>query len=277
MDDDKLALLIDALRAAARAAVLPRFRALDADQITTKSHFADLVTVADTEAEAHVAATLARLWPEARLLGEEGTAADPALRAAMATAPLAVILDPIDGTWNFARGLALFGMLAAVVRQGQTMAGVLYDPLLDDWIEATADGPAVMRDAAGRRRVLTTSSETETERLTGYYPAGLFAPEARRAAALAALPYGRVLSLRCALHEYRLIAQGHAEFALSGPQPHPWDHAAGALAVTRAGGVARFLDGSPYDLGRVEGVLLVASGEEVWQRVARDFAALASL
>ena len=39
------------------------------------------------------------------------------------------------------------------------------------------------------------------------------------------------------------MAQGHVEFVISGPEPHPWDHAAGVLAVQAAGGVARFLDG----------------------------------
>lgn len=271
---ESLQTLVEALRAAARSEILPRFRALGAGEVAVKSHFADLVTIADTAAEAHVTAALARLWPEAPVLGEEGVAADPALRDRMATAPLAVVLDPIDGTWNFARGLALFGMLAAVVRAGQPVAGVLYDPVCDDWIEATAGGPARMRDAQGRDRVLTTSALTRTEEMTGYFPAGLFGPEPRRAGALAGLGYGRVLTLRCAAHEYRMIAQGHAEFALSGPVPHPWDHAAGVVAVRAAGGVARFLDGADYDLARREGILLTAASEAVWARVAADFAGL---
>lgn len=270
----RLDLLIDALREAARRQILPRFRALGAQEVQRKTHFADLVTVADTAAEAQVAAALAAGWPEAPVLGEEGVAADPALRDRMATAPLAVVLDPIDGTWNFARGLALFGMLAAVVRHGQPVAGVLYDAIGDDWIEVEAGGPARMRDGRGQDRVLSVSGVTEVAEMTGYFPAGLFPPEARRAGVLAGLPYGRVLTLRCAVHEYRMLAQGHAEFCLSGPEPHPWDHAAGVLAVQQAGGVARFLDGEAYGLARRKGVLLAASSEAVWQRVAADFAGL---
>jgi fructose-1,6-bisphosphatase/inositol monophosphatase family enzyme len=268
-----LDLLVNALRAAAGAEVMPRFRNLQPGQITRKSHFADLVTVADIAAEAHVATLLARDWPGVPLLGEEGVAADPALRARMAREAMAVVLDPIDGTWNFARGLALFGMLAAVVRHGVPVAGVLYDPVCDDWIVATEGGPTLMQDARGSRR-LATSTLTDPAEMTGYFAAGLFEGERRRAGVLAGLSYGRVLTLRCACHEYRMIAQGFAEFALSGPVPHPWDHAAGVLAVTRAGGVARFLDGQDYTLAREEGVLLVASSQAVWDRVAKDFAAL---
>lgn len=271
-----LDLLTNALRQAAATQILPRFRKLGADQIGRKSHFADLVTIADTAAEAHVTATLARDWPGVPVLGEEGVAEEPQLRARMATADRAVVLDPIDGTWNFARGLALFGMLAAVVRHGLPEAGILYDPIGDDWIVATTDGPTLMQDGQGNSRRLATSGLTDRAELTGYFAAGLFEGEARRAGVLAGLPYGRVLTLRCACHEYRLIAQGHAEFALSGPVPHPWDHAAGVLAVTQAGGVARFLDGQDYTLARERGVLLVASSEEVWQPVAQDFAALAT-
>lgn len=272
----KLDPLVAALRETARTQVLPRFRALGEGEVTRKSHFADLVTVADLAAEAAVTAALAAVWPDVPVLGEEGVAADPALRDRMADAPQAVVLDPIDGTWNFARGLALFGMLAAVVRQGQPVAGVLYDPVCDDWIEVEAGGPARMRDGRGQDRVLSVSAVRDVAEMTGYFPAGLFLPEVRRAGVLAGLPYGRLLTLRCAAHEYRMIAQGFAEFSLSGPVPHPWDHAAGVLAVQQAGGVARFLDGAAYGLTRREGVLLVASSEAVWQRVAADFSALAA-
>jgi fructose-1,6-bisphosphatase/inositol monophosphatase family enzyme len=268
-------LLVSAMRAAAEEEILPRFRNLGAAEIGQKTHFADLVTVADTAAEAHVMARLAQDWPGLPVLGEEGVADNPALRARMGTEDLAVVLDPIDGTWNYARGLALFGMIGAVVQRGQPVAGVLYDPIGDDWILATEGGPTLLCDAKGGARRLATSTLTDPAELTGYFAAGLFEPDLRRAGVLAGLGYGRILTLRCACHEYRLIAQGFSEFALSGPVPHPWDHAAGVLAVRQAGGVARFLDGQDYTLTREAGVLLVASSEAVWDRVANDFAALA--
>jgi fructose-1,6-bisphosphatase/inositol monophosphatase family enzyme len=264
--------LVAALKAAARQAILPRFRSLAPGEISEKSGPNDLVTVADTEAEALVIAALARSWPEARVLGEESVARDPALRAVMAEADPAVILDPVDGTWNFARGVSTFGMLLAVARAGRPVWGVIYDPVWDHWIEA--DGATSTLHAGGRAHRLATARPRPRERLTGFLPEGLFPPDRRRAAALAGTRFGRMTSLRCAAHEYWLLAQGHVDFAVSGPVPHPWDHAAGFLAVTGAGGVLRFLDGAPYDLTRREGVLLAAASEEVWQMLARDFADL---
>lgn len=270
---DRADLVVQAVRAAAKAAVLPRFRALAAGEVARKTGFADLVTVADTEAEAMIAALLAQHWPEVRVLGEEAVAANPALRAEMAGPGWQVIVDPVDGTWNFAKGLALFGMIAAVVQGGVMQFGLLYDPLMDDWVEARAGGPARLVTSTGTRE-LRVSTQNDPAQMIGYCPVGLFQGAARQAAALAGLGYGRVTSLRCSCHEYRMLAQGHVEFVLSGPEPYPWDHAAGVLIAEAAGGVARFLDGTPYDLSR-NGVLLVANSEATWARVAADFAALA--
>lgn len=267
--------LITALRRAAAAEILPRFRRLAAGDVSAKTGFADLVTVADTAAEAHVAALLAESQPGLRVLGEEAVSADPGLRAAMAGPGEVVILDPIDGTWNFAHGLPLFGMIAARAQDGVVTGGVLYDPISGDWIVAEAGGPARLQSDGGPGRVLQVAGPRPVPEWTGYFPAGLFPRDLARAGVLAGLGYGRLLSLRASVHEYRMLVQGHADFVLSGPEPHPWDHAAGVLACQAAGGVARFLDGAPYDLARRHGVLLSAASEAVWQRVAADFAALA--
>lgn len=268
-------LLLSAVREAARARIMPRFRALEASDISTKSGPADLVTLADTEAEAQITGAVRAAWPEAEVLGEESVAADAGLRARMGEADLAVVIDPVDGTWNFAKGLAVFGVLLAVLRHGVPVWGLLYDPVMDDWIEAAPGEPALFVTGAGRRRPVSTSPEARPDQLTGYMPLGLFARPARERIAAEFPDFLRVTSLRCALHEYRMVAQGHAEFCLSGPVPHPWDHAAGVLAVQSAGGVARFLDGEPYTALRPEGVLLAAGSAEAWDSLARRFAFLA--
>ena len=267
-------LVLAAVRAAAAAAILPRFRQLSPGQISAKRNFEDLVTVADTEAEALIRASLAQHWPEAQVLGEEGVAAEPALRDAMAGAGWKVIVDPIDGTWNFAKGLAIFGVIAAVAHGGRLDYGLLYDPLMDDWIEARAGGPARLVQADGTSAELRTSAERDPARMFGYVPLVLYTPEVRRAAALAGLRYRRITSLMCSCQEYRMLAQGHVDFVLTGPEPFPWDHAAAVLIVEAAGGVARFLDGGAYDLGRKRGVMLLASCEQVWAQVAAEYAAL---
>lgn len=274
IDPDRIPVLVAAVQRAAQTCILPRFRNLGDGDVATKSGPSDLVTLADTEAEAQIAADLARDWPEARVLGEEGVAADKALRGEMAVAEWAVIVDPVDGTWNFAKGLSVFGMILAVLHRGVPVWGMLYDPVMDDWIAAGADGAAEMVSARGRR-ALQSSAETRAGRMTGYVTLGLF-PKAVQARMVTEFPdFARVTSLRCACHEYRMLAQGHVEFCLSGPVPHPWDHAAGVLAVERAGGVARFLDGEPYHAERAKGVILAAASQAVWDEMAGRFGFLA--
>lgn len=266
--------VLQAVRATAKAVILPRFRQLTAGEVFRKSSYDDLVTVADTEAEAMIRDMLAQSWPQAQVMGEERVAANPQTREDMAGPGWKVIVDPVDGTWNFAKGLGLFGVIAAVAQAGRLDYGLLYDPLGDDWIEARAGGSAQMLRADGSVRQLQTSAERDPARMMGYVPLVLFDPDLRRAAALAGLGYRRVNSLMCSCHEYRMLAQGHVDFVLTGPSPAPWDHAAGVLITRAAGGVARFLDGGDYDLARRHGVLLLASSEQVWAQVAGQYSAL---
>lgn len=260
-----------AVRRAARVAILPRFRHLSPDQVLTKTGPQDVVTAADLESEAMISADLARDWPKVPVLGEEGVARDPALRDRMG-AETCVILDPVDGTWNFAAGLGLFAVLLAVVQQGRPIWGMNYDPILDDWIES--DATETIWTSASGSRVLRTATAKPAAQLVGYVPHGLFAGAKKRQALLAGEAYARVTSLRCAAHEYRMLISGQVDFMLSAPVAHPWDHAAGVLAVQSAGGVARFLDGSDYTTARREGTLLAASCEEVWRQVAADYSGL---
>lgn len=274
LDDRRKTQVIDAVRKAARDCILPRFRQLSVADVSTKSGPCDLVTLADTEAEAQITAEIGALWPEAVVLGEEAVAADPANRDRMAQAEWAVIIDPVDGTWNFAKGLATFGVILSVCHRGQPIFAMLYDPLMDDWIEASPGQGARMVAPHGTA-ILHTSGESVLRRMNGYIPFGLFPVETRRRLVQELPDFGRVNSLRCAMHEYRMVAQGHSDFLLSGPTPHPWDHAAGILAVQEAGGTARFLDGAQYSTERCKGVLLVAASERLWADLAVRFAYLA--
>ncbi len=275
MDAIRVDLLIAAVREAARDRIMPRFRALAVADVAVKSGPTDLVTVADTEAEAQITARLARDWPEVTVLGEEGIAADPSRASSFASATTLIIVDPVDGTWNFAKGLTTFGVILAVTEAGRPIFSLLYDPVMDDWITATADGPAVMVQANGIRQTLAVSAETNPARMSGYAPFGLF-DKPTQARLVAHIPaFARLTSLRCSCHEYRMLAQGHVDWVMSGPFAHPWDHAAGVLAVQRAGGVSRFLDGADYTVARSDGVVLSANCEATWAMLAKRFAFLA--
>jgi fructose-1,6-bisphosphatase/inositol monophosphatase family enzyme len=267
--------LINLVRRAARTEILPRFRAVTRAEATAKSGPRDLVTEADRAAEAMIARGLQRMFPHALIVGEEATAARPDLRDDVAGAEFAIIVDPVDGTWNFVHGLALFGVIVAVTRFGRPVLGLLYDPVADDWVLADETAPARLIAANGiSRGVATSAGGAALGDLHGYVHASLM-DQARQEALyprLAAL--GQATALRCSCHEYRLLAQGAVDFVLS-DRLNPWDHAAGVLICQRAGGVARMLDGRDYDTAHREGLLLCAGDEATWTGLRDHFAGLA--
>lgn len=267
------AALINLVRRAARAEIMPRFRNLASSDITTKSGPEDLVTEADHAAEAMLSRGLQQMFPHALVVGEEAASADPALRGKIAEADLAFILDPVDGTWNFVNGLAMFGVIISVTRFGKPVYGLLYDPVMDDFISAEEDGPAEMTRATGRARPISTSRGGNVNTLSGYMHFYLMDSAVQDRLAPLMPRFGRIGSLRCSCHEYRMLAQGGADFLLSATL-NPWDHAAGVLICQRAGGVVRMLDGRDYNAGIDTGYLLAAPNEESWRKLAEVFATL---
>jgi fructose-1,6-bisphosphatase/inositol monophosphatase family enzyme len=120
------------LREAARAEILPRFRRLAQGEVRSKSGPLDLVTDADEAAERVIEAGLLRMFPGAVIVGEEAAAADEAVLDRLAGADLAFVVDPVDGTANFASGTPLFGCMAAAVVRGEVVGAWIHDPLGDD-------------------------------------------------------------------------------------------------------------------------------------------------
>jgi len=266
--------LVNLVRRAARTEILPRFRSTAGAEATAKSGPRDLVTEADHAAEAMIARGLQRLFPHALIVGEEAVAARPGLRDEVSEAELAIIIDPVDGTWNFVHGLALFGVIVAVTRFGRPVLGLLYDPFADDWVLADETVPARLIAASGRARAAATSEGGALGDLHGYVHASLMDQPRQEALYPRLAALGQATSLRCSCHEYRLLAQGAAEFVLS-DRLNPWDHAAGVLICQRAGGVARMLDGRAYDTSITDGVLLCAGSESAWTILRDHFAELA--
>lgn len=266
VSDDDLSVLIAIARAASKRAILPRFRALASDQVGTKMSDEDLVTVADREAEAIMTDEVKALWPDAVVIGEEAVSEGRADRAAIATAERTVVIDPVDGTWNFAHGLGVFGVIIAVVENGETVAGILYDPLGDDTVHARlAKGAFFSR--GGTTAPLRTAGAKPAAELAGYSGEGLLkAALARKATPLLA-GLKRVSALRCSCHEYRMMVQGGADFCLTGGL-EPWDHAAGELIVREAGGHTAMIDGARYEPSMTQGSLLTASSRDTWDEVA---------
>jgi fructose-1,6-bisphosphatase/inositol monophosphatase family enzyme len=105
--------------------------------------------------------------------------------------------------------------------------------------------------------------------MVGMASAGYFYGETRERILVNLAKVRLFASYRCAAHEYRTFASGHVQFALYN-KLMPWDHLAGTLIGTEAGGYIRRLDGSAYLPHHVEGGLLAATDEDSWQTLRRE-------
>ncbi len=258
--------LAEILRVAARSEVMPRFRRLAADHVRTKSGPLDLVTDADEAAERAIAAALQARFPGCLVVGEEAASADPSLIDGLAAAPLAFTVDPIDGTANYAAGLPLFGMMAAVVEHGATVGAVILDPVVDSYSAALRDEGAWEQAADGGRQRLRVALPAALQAMAGPV-SWRFMPAALRDRVLTRLPrLAAVWDHRCAAHEYRALVAGHAHFVLFN-KLLPWDHLPGVLLHREAGGYAAKFDGSAYVPGDVSGGLICAPDQGCWHAI----------
>lgn len=256
--------IAELLRDAARTEIMPRFRRLAAGAVRTKTGPLDLVTDADEGAERVIAAGLAARFPGCLVVGEEGAAADPGLLARLAGADLAFVVDPVDGTANFAAGLPLFGSMIAAVLRGEVVAGWIHDPLGDDTAVALRGEGAWIEAPDGHRASLRVAPPEPIERMLGdlswtYLPEPLRTRVASRQPRLAG-----TVGLRCAAHAYRMVAGGNLHLLLFN-RLMPWDHAAGSLLHREAGGYAAGFDGQPYSPLRHTGGLICAPDLASWE------------
>ncbi len=255
------------LAEAARAEILPRFRNLAEGAIRTKSSAIDLVTDADEGAERQITAALGKAFPGCAVIGEEAASRDSRLLDRLGEADLAFIVDPVDGTKNFASGLTLFAVMAAVTVRGEVVAGIIHDPIGRDWAMALRGEGAWVEREDGRRTDLRVAEPVELARMEGIIGTA-YLPEPLRGTVCGNLPrLASTAYYRCAAHEYRMAAGGHCHVLLYN-KLMPWDHAAGWLLHREAGGYAAHFDGRPYLPTQRTGGLICAPDAASWQ-VAR--------
>lgn len=261
--------LASLLQEAAVAEILPRFRNLSAGDVRMKTEAIDLVTEADEAAERFIKARVAEMAPNALFIGEESVAADPALLATLAGADLAVVVDPIDGTFNFAAGMPLFGVMASVVSKGETVAGIIYDPMGNDWFIAEKGSGAWACRPDGSQTKLAVAPPVDLENMVGAASIGSYSREDRRILMTKLAEVRMSASYRCAAHEYRIFADGTLHFLMY-QKLMPWDHLGGTLISQEAGAYAARLDGSEYLPSHVDGGLLLASDRDSWEELRRS-------
>ena len=258
-----------AMRDAAARAILPRYRALVSAEITAKAAD-DVVTIADTESEAILAEALARLLPEATIVGEEAAHADPAIMRRLG-GDLCWIVDPLDGTNNFAAGKPPFGVIVALAEAGETIAGWIYDPLKDRFCHAMRgggawiDGERIAARASGSQPPVAAISLVFMD------------PEHRAAVKAHIAPHYAVVDIpRCAAEQYPRLVLGENDVSVF-ERTLPWDHAAGVLLVNEAGGLAARPDGSAYRVDDDRAGLIGAASPRLWEELAGRMARFASI
>lgn len=266
MNVDRLAAI---LKQAAQEEIMPRFRRLDEGTVQTKSGAFDLVTEADVGAERVITAAIKAHRPDYLVIGEEAVAANPKLLESTLDDRIVIYVDPVDGTANFAGGLPLFAVMAAVVQNGETVAGVIYDPVGDDVVMAERGCGAYQVFPDGRTVRQKFADPVPLAEMGGLASMSFLPPEQRRPFMANLSKVKMFASYRCAGHEYRYAAGGNVHFLMYG-KLMPWDHVGGALIMRECGAhVARF-DGSDYRPSDIAGGLLVAPDAESWGEIQRE-------
>lgn len=256
LDREVLALL----ERVAEAAILPRYRNLADEQIVEKASD-DVVTIADRESEEMLGEGLAKIRPDLAIVGEEAAHADPSVLDRL-SGPCWIV-DPLDGTNNFARGKPPFGMLVAIADGGETQAGWLYDPLSKRLCHTRLGEGAFVN---GER----IASETTGERPPVAAISLIYLTDEERALVETRLSahYRLVEIPRCAAEQYPRLALGENDVS-SFKRTLPWDHAAGVLFLNEAGGKAVRLDGSAYRVDEHDKPGLIgASSPAIWDEFA---------
>lgn len=251
-DSDRVAELI---RETAAAELLPRFGNLAAGDVRQKRP-GDVVTVADEAAERRLAVGLAKILPGVPVVGEEAVEKDAGLLDLIARPGEACwVVDPLDGTANFAAGRDRFAIIVCLVRDTAPVAGWILDVPRGHLAEAhRGDGATV----DGERVKGREPEEGQGRPLVGYVGYRIIKEFDRQLASQQRARLGRLSTLSCAGLEYIELLSGRADFNLY-RMTKPWDHAAGALMMREAGGGSVQFNGAPYAPSQAMAAGLISS------------------
>jgi myo-inositol-1(or 4)-monophosphatase len=259
MQDPELALATAAAHAAG-AVLLRHYEGVF--EVETKSSPIDLVTSADRAAEAVVLEALRSVHPDHSFLAEESGLSGHDLKYTILPGPgeLRWVVDPLDGTTNFAHGFPHFCVSIALCDHDGARLGVIHDPIRGETFTAVrGQGARLERQARPGRALAVSRAGVLQQALiaTGFSYQRATTPTDNLAEFCRVVP--QVCCVRragSAALDLAYVAagrlDGYWEYHLQ-----PWDLAAGALLVQEAGGQLRRLDGSPWQLGYAD---VVAAG-----------------
>lgn len=210
----------------------------------------DLVSAADVDAEKAIAAVIQQAFPDDAIMGEEA-------HSAPSTAEKLWIVDPIDGTTNFAHQIPHFAVSIAYYEHGVPMCGLVHNPVTGDWYSAIKGEGALVNGQ--KARVNPHERLNQTIVAMGFYPGLNEQTEATFAAVKDFVGQGVHGIRRCGAASLDFCNVGcgyygaYFEYQLS-----PWDFAAGRLFVEEAGGKVTTATGAP--LGTTKSSILATNG-----------------
>ena len=229
--------VITVVKEVAQQVVMPRYLRVDRQIKSDGSFF----TEADVAAQKALLYELQKIYPAATM-GEEMTKQEQEAQWVKGKAGLWSV-DPIDGTSNFLNGLPYFAISVALMEQGRSVLGVIYNPVADEMFYATKGGGAFLNGVALpiKKYVPALSSamaNVDLKRL-----------DRKLAAKVAAYPpYASQRNYGACALEWCYTAAGYFDLYLHGGQK-PWDYAAGSLILEEAGGNMCGFDQDDYWAG----------------------------
>jgi fructose-1,6-bisphosphatase/inositol monophosphatase family enzyme len=254
------------IREAAETEILPRFQHLSKGDISEKSP-GDLVTIADTETEKVLSQRLTDLLPGSVAIGEEGVAADIETLNLLSDDKPVWIIDPVDGTRNFAHNVPCFAVIVCLVIKGETIAGWIHDPIANSTL--SGEQGAGVWDQSGdlngneSRRIHIKPAKSIYQMIGSLKQSARHKLDERRAGGETGLP-SIIKRYRCVGREYMDLARGKFDFASYSGTLKPWDHAAGIMIYKEAGGLVAMLGtGNSYQVEHhlIQGEVMLAPNQ----------------
>lgn len=258
VDIDRVARLVQDV---ARDIVLPRFGALRAGDVQAKpssGDLEDLVTIVDTEAEERLSEGLREVVPDAPVLGEESCHREPALLALVHGDRPLWIVDPLDGTRNFAAGRDDFGIMVSFAVAGKVRAAWVHIPMRGETYAAEAGSGTWLNGDRLRVPEAAPAAAARGSLFVRFMPPDLRDAVVQRSAG----QFRDVTESKCAAIEYTDVLRARKEFLIY-YRLLPWDHGAPALLLSEAGGRVEHVNGQPYTVRSDEQVTIVAQNDAV--------------
>ncbi|MDH5712016.1 MAG: inositol monophosphatase family protein, partial [Gammaproteobacteria bacterium] len=201
-------------------------------------------TKADLAMQKRLETELVQAWPNIAVLGEEMAEADQ--QAVIDSGEAYWCIDPLDGTNNYAAGIPIFAVSIALIVHGESVLGLVYDPIRDEMFSACKGEGAFLNGkklnvVSSMRHAQRIVAEIEMKRL----------PQELALRLITERPYGSQRNSGSSVIDWCWLSAGRFDVYLHGGQKL-WDYAAGHLIFAEVGGHSVSLDAEPVFRGRLE-------------------------